>query len=159
MSLSDRGFRCMTAHLPCPVLILETLERERDRDATHFASLDTKAGLILGFSSAPAALTPSIDSVAGSLTVVLAIAAAALATAAFGRGSRRVLDPGALRRHLAAESAFTKLTIVDTKMPQSNNPAIPPPPPPRPDPSLTAYLDRVKSDDPLGKKPQSASDR
>ena len=73
----------MTANLPSLELILETLERERDRDATHSESLDTKAGLILGFSSALAALAPNIDSVAGRLTVVLAIAAAALATAAF----------------------------------------------------------------------------
>ena len=47
----------------------------------------------------------------------------------------------------------------DPKKPQSKKPAIPPPPPPRPDPSLTAYLDRVKRDDRLGKKSQSALDR
>ena len=89
-------------------------QNERHAQLSHFDSLDTKAGLVLGFSGVIAALGTDSESAFG----VIAILAAALAgTAAVGSSWPRrfpSIDIGRLGDYVGAEPSFTKLTLVDT---------------------------------------------
>jgi hypothetical protein len=84
--------------MPSLQLILETYERERDRDLSHFDSVDTKAGVVLGFAGVVAAI---------AFTAILAVAA-------FWPRKLPALEPSRLRDYVVAEERITRLVLVDT---------------------------------------------
>lgn len=103
----------MTEHLTSLELIHETFERERDRDLAHFEGLDTKAGVVLGFSGVLATLhgagtSPSL------IGVILAVGAATAGLLAFWPRNFPTVDAQVLREYLNAEERFTRLVMVDT---------------------------------------------
>jgi len=71
-------------------LLIEISKSERDAQLSHFDSLDTKAGLVLGFAGVLIALGGAPGSVLGLGSIILAALAAAMAVASFWpRNSRR----------------------------------------------------------------------
>lgn len=99
-------------------LVHDAFERERDRDARHFESIDAKAGVVLGFAGVIAALTAGNGTAGAAVVVVASVTAASLAVSAFWPRELPVLEPNALRRYLAAEESFTRLTLVATYLDQ-----------------------------------------
>lgn len=95
--------------------VLTAIHRHRDQQQAHFESLDTKAGLLVGFAGAIAALAKDVDSVLGKLGLVGAAAAAVLGIVSFWPRSYPVFDPRRLRQYLRAEDEFTALRLVDTE--------------------------------------------
>lgn len=86
------------------------------RNFGHFDALDTKAGIILGFSGALIALSPS-----GGLVVDLgryaAVASGLLALWTFWPRRFLVMDLRALRDlYLRADEAFTQRRVLDTQV-------------------------------------------
>jgi hypothetical protein len=103
--------------LPSLDLVAATVRDERRAIATHADALDAKAGIVLGFAGAVAALTATRH---GSLFVAAAgmsSLAAVLAMAAFFPRPSPILNIGSLRdKYLVAEERITKLVLVDTEI-------------------------------------------
>jgi len=104
----------MSQRMPSIELIHEMYERERDRDAGHFESIDTKSGLVMGFAGIVVTLNRDGVTALGSLGLVAATVAAGLALGAFWPRELPVLEPAGLRQYVLAEEQFTRLTVVDT---------------------------------------------
>jgi len=100
--------------MPSLNLILETFERERDRQLSHFDSIDTKAGVILVFSGVVAAVAFNAAQAFRGFAYVAGLAAAALAVAAFWPRRIPVLRSTRLRDYLNAEERITRLVLVDS---------------------------------------------
>lgn len=100
--------------MPSLKLILETYERERDRDLSHFDSVDTKAGVVLGFAGVVAAIAFNAAQPFRGFSFLLGLTAAILAVAAFWPRKLPALEPGRLRDYLVAEERITRLVLVDT---------------------------------------------
>lgn len=81
---------------------------------SHFDSLDTKAGLVLGFAGVLIAVAQETDSIFGVLSIVAAAAAAVAAVAAFWPRDYPTLDPSRLGDYAVSELVFTQLTVLDT---------------------------------------------
>lgn len=64
-------------------LLLEINQLERQAQLSHFDSLDTKAGLVLGFSGVLIALGNDAASILGIASILVAALAAGWAVAAF----------------------------------------------------------------------------
>ena len=107
----------MAEGLPSLDLIAKTVREERRAIGTHADALDGKAGIILGFAGAIAALTATRG---GSLFVAaagLSVVAALLAMAAFFPRPSPVLNIESLRdKYLVAEERITMLVLVDTEI-------------------------------------------
>ncbi len=93
---------------------LETYERERDRDLSHFDSVDAKAGVVLGFAGVVAAIAFNAAQLFRRFSFLLGLSAAILAVAAFWPRKLPALEPGRLRDYLVAEERITRLVLVDT---------------------------------------------
>jgi hypothetical protein len=93
-------------------LLIEINQSERDAQLSHFDSLDTKAGLVLGFAGVLIGL--GNRSWLGVPSVLLAVLAAGMAVAAFWPRRFPSFDPTRLGEYAASELPFTQLTILDT---------------------------------------------
>ncbi len=105
--------------LPSAGLLLAALDRHLDQQRTHFESLDTKAGVVVGFAGAIAALSQDVDPLPGKLGVGSAVVAAVLAMLAFRPRRYPVFDPLRLRSYLRAQEPFTQLRLLDTEIEMS----------------------------------------
>jgi hypothetical protein len=96
--------------------ILEWTRAERESQVRHFDSLDTKAGLLLGFSGALAGLATAEEWLVDVGRFAAALSAL-LALLAFWPRGLEVLDLRALRDlYLGAEPTFTKLRVLDSQI-------------------------------------------
>ncbi|MGH3924179.1 MAG: hypothetical protein ACRDTT_15165 [Pseudonocardiaceae bacterium] len=101
--------------------ILDWTREERDRQLRHFDGLDTKAGLLLGFSGALAGLARTHGIVA-DIGRYAAVFSAFLALLAFWPRGVDVLDLRALRAlYVGSEPEFTKLRVLDTQISIAEN--------------------------------------
>ncbi|MGH2556835.1 MAG: hypothetical protein ACRDHO_14115 [Actinomycetota bacterium] len=95
-------------------LILTETRIERDAQLRHFEGLDSKLGILLGFSGALVALAPTNGLVIGLGRLVAAVAGL-VSLWAFWPRKFAVMDPYVLRqKYLPAEPEFTQLKILDT---------------------------------------------
>ena len=103
--------------LPSLDIIADEVRRERDRQLSHFDSVDTKAGIVLGFAGAIASLASRESSVLSLVGAIGASAAALLALWAFFPRRYPVLDLLPLRDlYIRAQEEFAKLHLVDTQI-------------------------------------------
>jgi len=100
--------------MPSLNLILETSELERDRQVGHFDSLDTKSGVVLGFSGVVAAVAFNAAQPFRGFAYLASLAAAALATASFWPRRLPAVRPSRLRDYLMAADRITRLVLIDT---------------------------------------------
>lgn len=93
----------------------QAAERERDAQLRHFDSLDTKAGIVLGFAGVLVALAGRM---LGGLSLGAQVAAALaslLALLSFLPRELPVLELRKMRdRYLRSEASFTDLHLLDT---------------------------------------------
>ena len=105
----------MSQTLPSLDTISSLVLAEREAQLRHVESLDTKAGIVLGFAGAVVALgtrEASSLSIAGTVTAAIA---AALAMWTFMPRAVPVLEARVLRdRYLRANASFTRLHVLDT---------------------------------------------
>ena len=104
----------MNDRLPSLDLLLELVEREREKQLAHLDALDNKAGIVLGFAGLLITLAPDVPVAFQLVGVVTGTGSVGLALAAFWPRQFPVLEPSALRRYLRADEAFTRLTVHDT---------------------------------------------
>lgn len=102
--------------LPSIEVLLNAVERQRDQQRAHFESLDTKAGIALGFAGAIAALATDVQPVLAKVGAGASVLAAIFAVLAFRPRDLPIWDPLALRRYLRAEPEFTQLRLLDTEI-------------------------------------------
>ena len=95
-------------------LLIEINQAERQLQLAHFDSLDTKAGLVLGFAGVLIALGNGPGTLAGTASTILAALAAVASVASFGRGSSHPSIRFASATYAGAELEFTHLTVLDT---------------------------------------------
>lgn len=95
-------------------LLVGINQSERSAQLSHFDSLDTKAGLVLGFAGVLIAIAQEADSIFGVLSIVAAAVAAVAAAAAFWPREYPTLDPSRLGDYAVSELVFTQLTVLDT---------------------------------------------
>jgi len=102
---------------PLPSLgpVLAEARSEREAQLRHADSLDSKAGILLGFAGALVALTPQQAHLLVDLGRVAAVLAAILALSAFWPRRFPITNLDVLRdRYLTAEPVFTQRRILDT---------------------------------------------
>jgi hypothetical protein len=102
--------------LPSIEVLLAAVERQQDQQRAHFESLDSKAGIALGFAGAIAALAKDVQPTVAKVGVGLSILAAVFAMLSFRPRKFPIFDPLALRRYLRAETQFTQLRLLDTEI-------------------------------------------
>lgn len=95
-------------------LLIEINQSEREAQLAHFDSLDTKAGLVLGFAGVLIALGNGSGIPAGVGSTILAAIAALASVASFWPRKFPSIDPTRLGEYAASELAFTQLTVLDT---------------------------------------------
>lgn len=103
------------ARPPLPSLdtLSATLMSEREKQLTHFESLDTKAGILLAFDGVLITLTRDITLAFQIPSVVLALASAVLALVAFWPRDYPVFEPTALRKYMTYPDDQTRLKLHD----------------------------------------------
>lgn len=95
-------------------VVAEEVRREREAQLSHFDSLDAKAGIVLGFAGAVAALISNGGAVALAARTV-SVLAALMALGAFWPRQFEITDVRALRdKYLGAHARFTLRILVDT---------------------------------------------
>jgi len=103
--------------LPSLDLIATTIREERRAIGTHTDALDAKAGVILGFAGAVAALTATRRAALFQAATGVSVVAALLAMGAFFPRPSPVLNLENLRdKYLGVEERITKLVLVDTEI-------------------------------------------
>jgi hypothetical protein len=95
-------------------LLIEINQSEREAQLSHFESLDTKSGLVLGFAGVLIALGNGAGSVAGTGSTTFAAIAALAAVSSFWPRRFPSVDPTRLGDYAVSELSFTQLTILDT---------------------------------------------
>jgi hypothetical protein len=95
-------------------LLIEINQSEREAQLSHFDSLDTKSGLVLGFAGVLIALGNGAGTFAGTGSTVFAAIAALAAVASFWPRRFPSVDPTRLGEYALSELSFTHLTILDT---------------------------------------------
>ena len=107
----------MTNGLPSLDLVATTVREERRAIATHTDALDAKAGVVLGFAGAVAALTATRRGGFFEAATGVSVLAALLAMTAFFPRPSPVLNIENLRdKYLGTEERITKLVLVDTEI-------------------------------------------
>lgn len=104
----------MTDRLPSLELLLQVIAGERDKQQAHFEALDSKAGVVLGFAGLLVTLAPNVNALFLIPALLAAAAAAGLSLSSFWPRSYPTLEPAPLRRYVAAQERFTRLTLLDT---------------------------------------------
>lgn len=102
--------------LPSANLLLAAVQRQQEQQRAHFESLDSKAGIGLGFAGAIAALAKDVEPVVAKIGVGFSILAAIFAMLSFRPRKFPIFDPMALRGYLRAEERLTKLRLLDTQI-------------------------------------------
>jgi hypothetical protein len=98
-------------------LVATIVREERRAIGTHADALDGKAGIVLGFAGAIAALTATRGGAFFVAAAGMSVGAALLAMAAFFPRPSPVLNIENLRdKYLVAEERITKLVLVDTEI-------------------------------------------
>jgi pimeloyl-ACP methyl ester carboxylesterase len=98
-------------------LVAAEVQRERDAQLRHFDGLDSKAGVMLGFAGALAALAPARFNAIVDLGRAVAVGGALAGLWAFWPRRFGAIDVRALRdRYLAAEPRFATLRLLDTQI-------------------------------------------
>ena len=98
-------------------IVVDEVRVERQMQLSHFDSLDSKAGIVLGFAGALVALTPSGFSALVSAGRALAIVSGFSALWTFWPRRYWSTDLRPLRdKYLAAEPAFTTVRLLDTQI-------------------------------------------
>lgn len=95
-------------------LLIDISRSERDAQLSHFDSLDTKAGLVLGFAGVLIALGNGSGSIMGQTAVFLAALSALSAVSSFWPRQFPSIDPTRLGDYAVSELVFTQLTVLDT---------------------------------------------
>ena len=104
----------MAESLPSLELIAQRVEAEHDAHVRHADALDTKAGIVLGFSGAMAAIGFAHGEGSRLPGLVLAVLAAVLALAAIVPAQFPTWQLTDLRRYVGAEPDLTRLVLLDT---------------------------------------------
>lgn len=95
-------------------LLLRQVREQREAQLAHSDSLDSKAGVVLGFGAAVVALAPSANALAEAGRL-LAMLGALLAVLAFWPRPYPAIDVLALRRkYLTSRAEFAELALLDT---------------------------------------------
>ena len=98
-------------------LVLEEVRSERDLQLSHFDSIDTKAGIVLGFAGALVALAPPGAELLLGLGRALAVVCGFLCLSTFWPRRYWSTNLRPFRdRYLAAELEFTKVHLLDTQI-------------------------------------------
>ncbi len=98
-------------------ILRDEVRLERDAQLRHFDALDAKAGIVLGFAGALAALAPLDRSVIVDVGRIMAVLGALTALWAFWPRTFPILELQPLRAaYLGAEPEFTVLRLVDTQI-------------------------------------------
>jgi hypothetical protein len=105
--------------LPSIGVLLTAVERRLDQQRSHFESLDTKAGVAVGFAGVIAALAKDVDPFVAKVGVGVAVVAAVLAMLSFRPRKHPIFDPLPLREHLQADERSTQLKLLDTQIEMS----------------------------------------
>ncbi len=93
------------------------IQTEREAYVRHFDSLDTKAGVLLGFSGILVSLATSLGSPIGALAGLAALLAVVFALFAYVPREAPALDVLHVReQYLAADERFARLHLLDTKI-------------------------------------------
>lgn len=95
-------------------LLIQINQSEREAQLSHFDSMDTKSGLVLGFAGVLIALGNGTGTVAGTGSIALAAVAALAAVSSFWPRRFTSVDPTRLGDYAVSELAFTQLTVLDT---------------------------------------------
>jgi hypothetical protein len=114
--LEDRRVMAQTGTRSLDVVMGE-VQREREAQLRHFDALDSKAGVMLGFAGALAALAPAEVSLLVDVGRAVAVTGALAALWAFWPRRYGAIQLLALRkRYLAAEPEFAQLRLLDTQI-------------------------------------------
>lgn len=106
----------MPERLPSLDLVAEKVRAERDGKARHFESLDTRAGIVLGFAGALVALASGEGALSQAGRVSAALAALLALWSLLPR-TNPALNISELRSlYLHSEPPFTKLHLLDTEV-------------------------------------------
>jgi undecaprenyl pyrophosphate phosphatase UppP len=98
-------------------VVVAEVQRERETQLRHFDALDSKAGVMLGFAGALAALAPAAFNAMVDMGRAVAVAGAVAALWAFWPRRYGAIEVRALRdRYVAAEPEFTRLRLLDTQI-------------------------------------------
>lgn len=95
-------------------LLLEINQTERQVQLSHFDSLDTKAGLVLGFAGILIALGNNASSFLGGGSILASVFAAGAAVPSFWPRNFPTVDPTRLGEYAVSDLAFTQLIVLDT---------------------------------------------
>ena len=106
----------MAERLPSVEIVAARLERLLDGRARDFDSLDTKAGVVLGFAGVLIALANRRQSLIAVLGLVFAGTAGIAAVAAFAVRRHPDLDAQRLSGYIDAERDFTLKHLVDAQV-------------------------------------------
>lgn len=106
----------MTMGLPSLDLLVDEMRIIRHDQIQHFDALDSKAGVLLGFSGAIVALRAGSPGPTALLAAILASASALAAVWAFLRKFPKFEAIGLRNRYLTSDPGFTKLRILDTQV-------------------------------------------
>lgn len=107
----------MSQSFPSVGLIAAEAKAELESQMRHFESLDTKAGLVLGFSGVLVAVSGAAGGPWLTSARLIAGLAAGVALMAFVPRRFPALDVRALRdEYIRAEESFTRMTLIDTRI-------------------------------------------
>jgi hypothetical protein len=95
----------------------DVVRREREAQLKHWDALDGKAGVMLGFAGALAALAPANVNAFVDIGRVMAVVGALVALWAFWPRGYGAVEVRAFReRYLASEPTFARLHLTDTQI-------------------------------------------
>ena len=98
-------------------LIFDETRIEQDARFSYFDALDAKAGVVLGFAAAIAALIDPHGDILVDVARVIAVLGGATAVVSFWPRTAPQTDMRALRDlYLGAEPDFTRLALLDTRV-------------------------------------------
>jgi hypothetical protein len=97
-------------------VILEEVRIERAAQLQHFDALDSKAGIVLGFSGAVAALAPSRHLVVGIGRLIVVLSALSAIWTFLPRTFQLTNVYNLREKYLAAHPDFTKLNLIDAQI-------------------------------------------
>lgn len=101
---------------PSVGVLLAAVERLLEQQRSHFESLDTKAGVAVGFAGVITAIGRDAGPLPAKVGVGLAVVAAILAMLSFRPRHHPIFDPLPLRQYLGADEGLTQLKLLDSEI-------------------------------------------